>query len=89
VPFSQLQWKPDRELIISRVLAEGNWSTIQWLRNRIGDAALRSWLRHRQGRGLSRQQLRYWELMLNLSRNEVDHWLALEGRRTWDLRSRT
>ena len=46
--MSRLSWKADRDLIISRILAVGNWDAIRWLSRRLPDAELRSWLQHRR-----------------------------------------
>lgn len=81
---SQLTWKQDRDLIIARVLAVGDWEAVQWVRRRLGDVALRAWLLERRGAGLSPRQLRFWELILNLPHRHVDAWLADPGRQAWD-----
>jgi len=52
--FAQLTWKDDSDLIISRVLAVGDWESIQWLRGLLPAPALRDWLERRRGAGLSR-----------------------------------
>lgn len=84
--FACLTWAEDRELIIARLLAVGNWQAIQWLRGRLGDPALREWLERRQGAGLSPRQLRFWELVLGLPHRQVSTWLAAPGRQVWDRR---
>jgi len=82
--FKTLTWDDDRDLIIERVLASGTWEAITWLRARLGDQALHEWIERR--RGLSPRQLRFWELMLNLSHRQVNAWLRAEGRKVWDQR---
>ena len=32
--FARLSWKADRDLIIARLLAVGNWNSLRWLRRR-------------------------------------------------------
>ena len=86
--FARLNWAADRDLIIGRILAVGNWDSLRWLRRRLPDAELRSWLEHRRGAGLSNRQLRYWELMLKLPRRIVNAWLAQPGRQVWEGRNR-
>ena len=81
--FADLTWKTDREFVIQRVLEEGNWDAICWLRRRVGYEGIARSIRGRRGRGLSRRQLRYWELMLDLPRREVNAWLRLPGRQIW------
>ena len=51
------------------------------LRRRIGDEGLLAWLLQDRGRGLSPQQLRSWELLLGLPKNEVNAWLKLPERK--------
>lgn len=86
--FARLSWKADRDLIIGRILAVGNWDSLRWLRRRLPDAALREWLQRRRGAGLSNRQLRFWELILELPRREVNAWLAQPGRKIWEGRNR-
>jgi hypothetical protein len=86
--FKALTWENDRNLIIARVLASGGWDAVTWLRSHLGDRALRDWIERRQGRGLSPQQLRFWELILGLPHRQVNAWLATEGRKIWEKRAR-
>jgi hypothetical protein len=86
--FGVLTWENDRDLITARVLASGTWDAVTWLRSRLGDHTLRDWIKRHQGRGLSPQQLRFWELILGLSHRQVNAWLAAEGRQIWDKRAR-
>jgi hypothetical protein len=88
VDFAALDWEADRDLIIRRVLQAGSWSAVRWLRSACGDQALRAWLSVHTGGRLSPRQLRFWELVLNIPSQEVDHWIAETkngpwGRRTW------
>jgi hypothetical protein len=84
--FSQLTWIGDRDLIIGRILAAGDWEAVQWLVRRLGRPALKDWLCQRRGAGLSPQQLRFWEIVLKLPRRQVDAWLANPGRILGDRR---
>ncbi len=81
---SALVWERHRDLIIQRVLASGTWEAVTWLRGRLGDDALRSWLLQHEGRGLSRRQLRFWQLILELPAPQVDAWLAEPARQIWE-----
>ncbi len=81
---SQLTWEQDRDLIIRRVLAFGDWESVQWVHARLGDEGLRAWLMEHRGTGLSPRQLRFWELILNLPHRQVSAWLADPGRPAWD-----
>ena len=84
--FERLRWEEHRDFIIGRVLISGDWNTIGWLRRRIGDEGLRSWICRHRGRGLSPQQLRFWELILELNKADVDHWLAAQKANPWTRR---
>jgi hypothetical protein len=84
---ARLRWERDRDLIVGRILAAGDWEAIRWLRARWGDAALRAWLAERCGAGLSPRQLRFWELILGLPRRQVTAWLANGSRTAWDRRT--
>jgi hypothetical protein len=46
---ARLTWAADRDLIIGRILAVGNWDSLRWLRRRLSDAELRLWLEQRRG----------------------------------------
>lgn len=83
----ELSWERDREQIIGRVLAEGSWDAVKWLRQQAGDDALRDWIERHEGRGLTPRQLRFWELIFELPHRQVDEWLRREGRQVWDRRA--
>ncbi len=74
--FASLRWDKHRDFIVTRVLAEGTWQQVRWLRSRLNDNELKEWLIGRRGRGLSRQQLRFWQLVLGLPHRQVTGWLA-------------
>lgn len=82
-----LHWGRHREAIIGRVLAIGTWADVTWLRRTAGDPALREWILRHEGRGLTPQQLRFWQLLLDLPRRQVDRWLRSESRQVWDRRA--
>ena len=86
---NSLRWERDQHLIIGRILSSGPWNTVQWLRRRLGDPALRGWIERHEGRGLSPQQLRFWELILGLRHRDVDLWLRNPRRGVWDRRTRS
>jgi hypothetical protein len=82
--FARLSWKADRDLVIGRILAVGNWDSLRWLRRRVPDAELRNWLEHRRGAGLSNRHLRFWELILKLPHRQVNAWFADPARQLWE-----
>ena len=58
--FARLNWKADRDLVINRVLAAGDWESVRWLLQNLPKSDLRDWLQDRCGAGLSARQLRFW-----------------------------
>ncbi|OGG43667.1 MAG: hypothetical protein A3F84_25820 [Candidatus Handelsmanbacteria bacterium RIFCSPLOWO2_12_FULL_64_10] len=85
--FDRLRWKKDRDLIIARVLASGDWKSIQWLRRRAGSESLQQWIIDHRGRGLTPRQLRFWELVLDLPHQQVKAWLKEKERDGWHRRA--
>jgi hypothetical protein len=86
--FARLTWEGAADLIIGRILAAGDWEAVRWLLRRLPKPALRDWLERRRGAGLSARPLRFWELVLGLSRRRVDAWLADPARQVWEGRRR-
>jgi hypothetical protein len=84
--FSHLTWQTDRDLIVGRILSQGNWDAVQWLRQQLSTKSLREWLERRRGAGLSPRQLRFWELLLDLPHRTVNAWLADPARQVWEQR---
>lgn len=84
--FDDLSWEEDRDLIFRRVLSDGPWEMVQWLQRRAGDPAVREWIREHRGRPLSREQLRFWQLILDLPDAEVDAWLKAREQDPWERR---
>jgi len=84
--FEDLSWEEDRDLIFRRVLSEGPWEAVQWLRRRAGDSAVRHWIREHGGRPLSPRQLRFWQLILDLPEAEVDAWVETRRSDPWERR---
>lgn len=82
-PSTKLSLKTDRDLIICRLLTNGSWDSIQWLRKQISDNALREWLIVHHGRGLSPRQLRFWEVVLNLPPRQVNLWVQIARNSVW------
>ncbi len=73
--FTKLAWDRDRDLITAKVLASGDWQSVTWLLRQSSREELRRWIEEREGRGLSPQQLGYWELLLGLPHRRVNSWL--------------
>jgi len=85
--FDSLHWPADRDFIVSRVLASGDWDSVQWLRKTAGDGALEEWLMRRKGGGLSPERLRFWELVLDIPHRTVNLWLKPGNGSVWRERS--
>jgi len=85
-PFSKLSLRRDRELVIRRVLSSGSWDAVCWLRKKIGDEDLKKWLIIHRGRGLSPRQLRFWELVLELPKRDVNAWVKVARETPWGRR---
>lgn len=86
---SDLDWNEDRDLIIRRILAEGTWDAIVWLRDRVDDPTLRRWIKARSGEALSPRQLRFWELILDLPSDRVDEWVDTRRASVWANRTKS
>ena len=79
-------WEAQRDVLIGRVLVHGEWDAIRWLRAAAGEVAIRDWIVATRGRRLSRPQIRFWQLLLDLPEDLVRTWLDLPERQVWDNR---
>ena len=84
--FSQLSLVKDRDLIIRRVLSNGSWDAVRWLRKRFGDRQLREWLIVHHGRGLTVRQLRFWGVLYDLPKRQVNQWVKIAQTGVWGKR---
>ena len=84
--FENLSWEKDRELIVRRLLTEGSWEAIQWLRKQMGDDGLRKWMIAHHGRGLSPRQIRFWSLLLSIPKFQSEAWLSAARGTPWSQR---
>jgi hypothetical protein len=84
--FSQLSLAEDRDLIIRRILSNGSWEAVRWLRKRLGDRELRDWLISHRGRGLTARQLRFWGLLYDLPTRQVNQRVKTAQSGVWDSR---
>jgi hypothetical protein len=82
----RVTWETHRESVLGRVLVYGDWDAIRWLRAVAGDDAIRAWIVGTRGRRLSRQQIRFWQLVLDLPDGHVREWLSSPERSVWDAR---
>ena len=86
LPARRLNFGQDRDLIVSRVLAQGGWRDASILRRLVGDEGLREWMVRCNARGLSPAQVRFWELILDLPKNQADAWVRSARASVWDRR---
>lgn len=84
--LSQLSLTKDRDLIIRRILTNGSWDAVRWLRKTLGDQELREWLIVHHGRGLTARQLRFWGLLYDLPARQVNQWIKTAKAGVWDRR---
>ena len=85
-PSTELSLETDQSLVSRRILTDGSWEAIQWLRSRLGDRALKQWLIAHRGRGLSPSQLRFWGLVLDLPVRQLDTWVQAASETPWGRR---
>ena len=81
VRFERLDGRRDGDFIAARLLESGSWKSILWLCRTAKDDALKQLVRQRCGRGLSRGQLRFWQIRWDLPKRLVDEWLARDSQR--------
>ena len=86
-PEGRVSLDRDRDFVIDRVLSAGEWEAIRWLRREVGGEAIRAYLLRTRGRRLSPRQLRLWQVLLDLPKEEVDGWVNDAARRHWDARA--
>ena len=84
--FRDLSWERNGNFIIRRILDRGDWDAIKWLRQTVGDQAIRGWFLTKRGRGLDPRKLRFWGLILGLPEQEVDEWVREARQSTWHRR---
>lgn len=86
--FDSLSWERNSHFIIKRILTHGELRAWDWLRDQIGEAALRQWILDSKGAGMDKRRLRYWELILDLPGDEVNRWVAAQASSIWGRRSK-
>ena len=69
--------------LFSRILTEGDWDAVSWLRRTHGDGAIARWIAQRQGGGLDVRRLRFWAVVLRLPAGSVNGWVRKYRRGTW------
>jgi hypothetical protein len=86
-PAEDLTWERNRHTIVLRLLQSGGMDAVAWLRSRLSDAEIRDFIERRQGRGINPRRLRFWGLVLGISRTRVDRWIATARTNPWHQRT--
>jgi len=84
--FDSLDWENHRDFIIRRILKDGSWQAITWLRQQVGDESVRKWLMAHNGGRLSPRQLRFWQVLLDLPVRSVNRWVSAAEASVWGKR---
>jgi hypothetical protein len=83
---ARLTWDGNRHTIVAKLLETGEWDAVRWLRARMSPDELREFLIRRRGRGIEPRRLRFWGLILDLPREQVDEWVATARSDQWHQR---
>jgi hypothetical protein len=86
--FDLLSWERDAQFITKRILTHGGLRDWNWLRGRLGDAALREWILENNGAEMDKRRLRYWELILGLPTEQVNRWVTAQAGSIWERRNK-
>lgn len=84
---ARLTWDGNRHTIVAKLLEAGGWDAVRWLRAHLSPDELREFLVRRRGRGMEPRRLRFWGLILDLPREQVDEWVASARSRPWHRRN--
>jgi hypothetical protein len=82
-----LSWERNRHTIVLRLLEKGGLHAVRWLRMQVSDREIREFIVRRRGRGISPQRLRFWSLLLDIPRPEVDEWIETARGNPWQKRT--
>ena len=82
----KITWRNDSDLVIGKVLQNGQWQSIKWLIKAAGHNGLRKWFIRHQGAGLEAKKLRFWQLVLELPSELVDKWVEAFFANPWSTR---
>lgn len=84
----RLTWEHSRPTIVFRLLEKGGMEAVRWLRSHMSDEEIREFIVRRRGRGISPRRLRFWSLIVDIPRPEVDRWIETARRNPWHNRTR-
>lgn len=83
-----LSWDRSRHTIVVRLLEKGGMGAVRWLRQHMSDDEIRDFIARRRGRGMSPRRLRFWGLLLDIPRHDVDAWIETARQNPWNNRTR-
>jgi hypothetical protein len=83
----RLSWEGNRHTIVFRLLEKGGMDAVRWLRQHLRDEEIREFIVRRRGRGISPRRLRFWGLLVDIPRPEVDEWIETARRNPWQNRT--
>ncbi|TVP58202.1 MAG: hypothetical protein EA351_04130 [Gemmatimonadales bacterium] len=83
----RLSWDRSRHTIAFRLLEKGGMRAVRWLRQHMSDDEIRDFIVRRRGRGISPRRLRFWGLLLDIPRRDVDEWIEAARRNPWNRRT--
>ena len=81
--FTSVRLDEHRNFVIRRVIDRGDWTAITWLRLTVGDEGIRDWFLLKNGGRLDQRKLRFWGLILDLPRPDVDEWVRTARSSDW------
>jgi len=85
--LEDLSLEKDRDLVVGRILATGDWDSVVWLWRKIGGVGFTQWILEHEGSGLDPRRLRFWEHVLRLPKERVDSWVKREKESVWGRRN--
>lgn len=83
-----LSWEGSRHTIVLRLLQSGGMDAVKWLMSHMSDDEIRDFLVRREGRGIDPRRLRFWSVVLDIPRSQVDRWIAAARSNPWNRRTR-
>jgi len=84
---NRLSGEEGRHTIVRRLLESGGMQAVRWLRKHLSNEEIRDFIIQRRGRGLSSRRLRFWSLIVGISRKDVDEWLEASRQNPWHKRT--
>ncbi len=83
----RLSWEEGRNTIVRRLLESGGMQAVRWLREHLSNDEIREFIVQRRGRGIGPRRLRFWSLIVGISREDVDEWVEASRHNPWHTRT--